>query len=134
MTEQETNKEIARRIPVEIFGEGKLELLDEMVADDFEDGDVPGGTVESIRDLAVAMRVAFPDLSYTVDFQVAENDWVVERITGTATHEGEYFGIGPTGKTLRWTEIQAGQFRDGKMVRHWANVDTYSMYKQMEAI
>lgn len=46
MNEQEINKEVARRIPVEVFGEGRLELLADLVAEDFEDGDVVGGTVQ----------------------------------------------------------------------------------------
>lgn len=134
MTEQERNLEVARRIPVEAFGEGKLELLDELISPDFRDGDYPDSGIEAIRALAHDMRSAFPDLAYTVDFAVAEGDMVLERIRATATHTGTYYGIPATGKKLEWVEMQGGRFRDGQMYTHWAIVDTYSMYKQMGVI
>ena len=39
-----------------------------------------------------------PDLTYTVDDQVAEDDKVVSRYTATGTHQGEFFGVAPTGE------------------------------------
>lgn len=138
MTEQEQNKEIGRRIPEEIFGgEGNFELIDELVSDDFFDHGVPEGLPNgkaALRKFAEYFRSAFPDLTYHVDMTIADGDMIAGYMTASGTQKGEYYGIAPTNKHISWKEMHMARIKDGKMTEHWALIDTYGMYKDLDAI
>jgi predicted ester cyclase len=46
------------------------------------------------------MFTGFPDMNWTVNEQIAEGEKVVTRFTWTGTHQGEFMGIPPTGKSV----------------------------------
>ncbi len=131
-------KTIARREIVEIFGEGKLEVADEVIAPDYMGYDPaspePIRGPEGVKEQAAGYRAAFPDLTITVDQQVAEGDTVVTRWTARATHEGELFGIAATGKQATITGISIERFVDGKVVEDHTNWDTFGLMQQLGAI
>jgi hypothetical protein len=67
-----------RRIPLEIFNEGRLELIDELFAEDYVEHlprppGVPPG-LEGLRMFVAARRAAFPDLRYEVLGQFHDGD------------------------------------------------------------
>ena len=90
----EENKATARaRFMEESFGGGNPELVDELLDPDFvrydpyiESGEVRGA--QTVKENIVWFRNAFPDLSCTVEVQVAEGDKVVSRWTVRGTHRG----------------------------------------------
>jgi predicted ester cyclase len=137
----EENKEKARRMLEEAFGQGKLELVEEILDPDFvcydpnsESGAVRGA--HTIKQEIEWFRNAIPDLTYTVDDQVAEGDKVVSRYTATGTHQGEFFGVAPTGNRIEMSGIQIDRFDEesGKMVEEWPEYDLLGAMKQMGAI
>ena len=76
-----------------------------------------------------------PDLTYTVDDQVAEGDKVVSRYTATGTHQGEFFGVAATGNRIEMSGIQIDRFDEsGKMVEEWPEYDLLGAMKQMGAV
>src|SRR6185503_19868300 len=82
----ETNKTVSRRFFEEVFGNGKLNLLDEIIAKDHVNngpGSLPGLPTgpEGAKQLVAVCRNAFPDLRFTIDEQIAEGDKVVTRWT-----------------------------------------------------
>src|SRR5215212_7118245 len=98
----EENKEKARRLLEEAFGQGKTEIIDEVLHSDFvcydpnsESGEIRGA--ETIKGEIEYFHSAVPDLTYTVVDQVAEGDKVVSRYTVSGTHQGEFFGVAGTG-------------------------------------
>ena len=139
MSAQE-NKEKARRMMEEAFGQGKLEVVDEVLDADFvcydpnsESGAVRGA--DTIKQEIEWFRNAIPDLTYTVDDQVAEGEKVVSRYTATGTHEGEFFGVAPTGARIEMSGIQIYRFdENGKMVEEWPEYDMLGAMKQMGAV
>ena len=136
----EANKEKARRFMEEGFGQGKLEILDEVLDPDFvcydpnsEAGEVRGA--DAIKQEIEWFRNAVPDLTYTVEDQVAEGDKVVSRYTATGTHQGEFFGVAPTGERIEMSGIQIDCFDgNGKMIEEWPEYDLLGAMKQMGAI
>src|ERR687884_1727565 len=101
MSAQE-NKEKARRMLEEAFGQGKLEIVEEILDPDFvcydpnsEAGEVRGA--DTIKQEIEWFRSAVPDLTYTVVDQIAEGDKVVTRYKASGTHQGEFFGVPGTG-------------------------------------
>ena len=131
----EQNKALAARIPLEAFNQGKLEVIDEVIADNHIDHAVlppglPPGK-EGLKLLAKGLRSAFPDLKITIDLQVAEGDLVVAHATTTGTMKGEFAGMPPSGKTATWESIHIARVKDGKVVEHWAVQDQLSMLQQL---
>src|SRR3989442_15979488 len=100
------NKALAARIPLEAFNQGKLEVIDEVIADNSIDhGELPPGMPpgkEGAKLLLKTLRSAFPDLKITIHLQVAEGDLVVHHVTSTGTLKGEFPGMPPSGKTATW--------------------------------
>jgi len=140
MSAQE-NKEKARRFLEEGFGQGNLQVLDEVLDADFvcydpnsESGEVRGA--ETMKQEIEYFRNAVPDLTYTVEDQVAEGEKVVSRYTATGTHQGEFFGVGPTDKPIEMSGIQIDRFDEesGKMVEEWPEYDLLGAMKQMGAV
>jgi predicted ester cyclase len=61
--------------------------------------DQPAGA-EGVREVVNMFRSAMPDLKVVVEDMIAEGDKVVVRYTLEGTHEGELFGVAPTGRRL----------------------------------
>jgi steroid delta-isomerase-like uncharacterized protein len=75
--------------------------------------------------------LAFPDLNYTFDFFVAEDDMVVERYTATGTQKGALGDLPPSGRTATWTGVNIFRIECGKIVEVWSEVDAISRTRQL---
>ena len=136
----EENKENMRRVLEEAFGEGKVEIVDEVLHPDFvcwdpnsESGEIRGA--DTMKGEIEYFRSAVPDLTYTVEDQVVEGDKVVSRYTVSGTHQGEFFGVAGTGKRIEMTGINIDRFDDsGKLIEEWAEYDLLGAMRQMGAI
>jgi steroid delta-isomerase-like uncharacterized protein len=131
----ETNKVLAARIPLEAFNQGKLEVIDEVIAENSIDhGELPPGMrvgKEGVKQLVKALRSAFPDFKITIDRQVAEGDLVVQHVTTTGTMKGEFAGMPASGKAATWEAIHITRIKDGKVVEHWQVQDQLGMLQQL---
>ena len=131
----EKNKALVARIPLEAFNQGKLEVIDEVIADNsVEHSPLPPGMPtgkKGLKALIKALRSAFPDYKITIDLQVAEGDLVVQRATTTGTMKGEFAGMPPSGKKATWEAIHITRVKDGKIVEHWGVQDQLGMLQQL---
>ena len=137
MTE-ETNKALLRRTYEEWFNQGNLTNVDELIAPDFINHEVPPGMnnrgPESMRQVVMMLRSAFPDLHFTIEELVAEGDTVAGHVTMSGTHQGPFMGIAPTGRSFRQAQMHFVRFRDGKGIEHRAVRDDLGMMQQLGAI
>ncbi|MFW5905868.1 MAG: ester cyclase [archaeon] len=134
----ETNEEIVRRIPTEIFDDGNVDLVDELFAEDFV-GHVPPvpGELhgpEGFEGLVRAFRTGFPDLNHPDIHLVGDGDTVVARLTGTGTHGGEFLGIEPTGERMETTAMEMYRLDDGEITEAWLNVDMLGLLQQLGVV
>jgi steroid delta-isomerase-like uncharacterized protein len=135
----EQNKAVVRRLFEEAFGKGNLAVLDEIVAPNQVNGGpgalpaMPSGP-EGVKMLITTYRNAFPDLHFTIDEQVAEGNTVVTRWTAHGTHNGEFAGIPPTGKSATVVGIGLDRVEDGKIVESWGLFDQFGMLQQLGVI
>ncbi len=81
--------------------------------------------------MARVFREAFPDFHMTVEDSVAEDDLVVCRFRQTGTHEGELFGIAPTGRTVDFGEMAICQIAGGQIVASWFQTDMLALMSQL---
>lgn len=125
------------RIPLDLFSQGKYELIDELYASDYVDHTpLPGlpTTRAGVKPLVQGLRTAFPDLHYTVDDAIETGDRIVHRLTASGTMRGEFAGMPATGKYASWKEIHIGRVTDGQVVEHWGLIDQLDMMVQLGVI
>lgn len=133
----ERNREIGRRVLLEIWSEGRLDLVDELYAADYVDhvnrgpepAEVhgPGG----LKDAVTMFRAAFPDLQYTVDDDIAERDLVMTRFSAAGTHLGPFLGAEATGQAIGYTGIDINRIVDGRIVESWVQYDALGLLQQL---
>jgi predicted ester cyclase len=106
----------------EVINEGRLEVVDDLFAEDYVDhgpmGDLHGR--EEFKAMVAQWRGAVPDVHCSVENVIIDGDnaaWLV-RTTGTNTGEG--LGFHPTGRSFETVSANIGRFRDGLAVEHWA--------------
>ena len=138
MSTIEVNKTHYRRTFEEVFNQGNLALVDELVAEDFLNHEVPPGMnnrgPESTRQLVMMLRTAFPDLHFTIEEMVAEGDTVAGRVTMSGTHLGSFQGMPPTGRSFQQAHMHFVRFRDGQAIEHRAVRDDLGMMRQLGLI
>jgi steroid delta-isomerase-like uncharacterized protein len=87
--------------------------------------------VQALKQVWVTLLRAFPDLHVAIEDVVAEGDKVVYRNTVTGTHQGEYRGLPPTGRSVTYNEIFIIRFADGLIAEIWGVVDVLAQLKQL---
>lgn len=80
------------------------------------------------------MRSAFPDIQWTLDDTVIENDRVVAQFTLRGTHEGEFFGVPASGKKIHARAMNIYRFADGMIVEETGLPDLFGIMLQIGAI
>ncbi len=119
----------------QVLNTGDLSNLTEWVAPDFvEHMPLPGAASqgpEAMRQLVTSFRSVFPDLRFEVQDLIADGDRVVERVIVRGTHQGELFGIPPTGKEVAYSGISIHRIVDGKVVEHWYEFNTLELLQQL---
>jgi steroid delta-isomerase-like uncharacterized protein len=130
----ETNKTVSRRLVEEAFNQGKLDVIEDLVAPTLVSHDPLTGDTkgpDGTREVIEGYRSAFPDLKITIEDQLAERDLVATRWTAKGTHKGELLGIAPTGKESTVTGLTIDKIKDGKIVESWNNWDALGMLRQL---
>ncbi len=135
----EENKRISRRVVEEAFSQGNVDVIDELVGENFMNHDpasppdlLPGR--EGLKQLVRFYKTAFPDAQVTVEDQIAEGDKVATRYTGQGTHQGDFAGIPATGRQVTVTGISIDRIEGGKIVETWNQLDQVGMLQQLGAI
>lgn len=134
-TSAEENKRLVRRGTEEIINAGNLQLVDEMFAPDYIERD--GSAVrnrEEFKEFFGMMRRAFPNLHFSIDQELAEGEYVMQRITFRGTHQGSFNGIPPTGKRVEISGIDLFRVVDGKVAQHWGQFDSLGMLQQLGVV
>ena len=132
----EENKKLVRRFVEGFWNEGNTAAADELMAPDAEIHMPTGETLDldGLKGFAVAFREAFPDWHSTFEELIAEGDRVAERWTGRGTHQGELWGIPPTGKRVEGPGSVFYRIVDGKIVEFRGQFDMMGLMQQLGAI
>lgn len=132
----ETQRDVINRIVDEAYNHGNFAVLNEAIAPDFTSEllpeDMPGGP-DIFKRMITGFRVAFPDLHFTVDDQIAEPGKVVNRWTMTGTHSGPFLGLAPSGRPVTLHGISIWYLRDHAVTDFWVVMDELSLRQQLGA-
>ena len=136
MTTIDDNKAIVRRFIDEVFGGGRTDSVDELLADDFVAHTWPstGKPKDDLKKAIGMTRGALADIRFTIDDLIAEGDRVAARLTTSARQVGEFMGMPASGKRYEIGEIHIFRIAGGKVVEHWHQFDQMGMMKQLGAM
>jgi predicted ester cyclase len=126
----EENKQVVRR-EFEAFDATDSDAMDELFTADFVAHDMPPGytgDVDGWKQLASDLKNAFPDTNTEINELIGEDDKIVVRFTSTGTHQGEVFGLAPTGRAITITGIEIFRLSGGKVAEYWAEVDLSELF------
>ena len=130
----EKNKAIIRRYYEDLWNPWNLEAANALIAPEMEFRGSLGITVRGIEGFQGYMstvRSAFPDFHNRVEDLVAEGDKVVARLTYTGTHQGEMFGLAPTGRSITYPGIAVFRISGDKIVEGWVMGDRLGLFQQL---
>ena len=133
MMKLEQNKAIVRDYLNEIVNKGNMAVFDSYFSEDVVFNNFRGFRQQYLARIQ-AIRSAFPDHHLSVEDQIAEGDKVVTRVTFHGTHRGQFDGIAPTGKQVKWSGIAMDRIADGKVVEMWHVQNTTGLLQQLGAV
>jgi predicted ester cyclase len=129
----ENPKELVLRMHEELLRTRDPDRVEDFFAPDFVSHNMPPGLpegVEGVKRFFGMFRDALSELDVTVDEVVAEGDRVAVATTTTGRHDGELFGVAPTGRRVAVTGIDLVRV-DGKIVEHRGLTDTVGLLRQL---
>jgi steroid delta-isomerase-like uncharacterized protein len=128
------NKAIVSRLYLELWNERKLELVDELFSAShaLNAPDVSGTAIgpEAYKRQVTRFLTGFPDLRFTIEDVVCENDKVVVSWIISGTHKGEFMGVSPTNKKVSVAGITILSIGNGKILDSYAIFDALDLLKQ----
>jgi steroid delta-isomerase-like uncharacterized protein len=116
------------------LSEGRLDVIDELVAEDFvEHEEIPTDAEgrEGLREMFEGLHVAFSDFAMTIEDMVAEGDKVFVRATMQGIQRAEFLGIPSQGKPMLVPVADVLRFEDGRIMEHWGLMDTGQLMQQL---
>ncbi|MBW4577617.1 MAG: ester cyclase [Aphanothece sp. CMT-3BRIN-NPC111] len=127
---------ISHKFYQESVDEGHLDLVDELFSPEcafYAAGSYEPVGRDTFKEYLGIFRKAL-GISHTIDEQIAEGDKVVTRWTVNGTHQGEFQGVAPTGKAIRYSGVSIFRFADGKIAEVWSSFDELGLLEQIGAI
>jgi predicted ester cyclase len=115
------NKALVRRFYEEACDQGKLDVIDELFAEEY------------VRHITADFRAAFPDLLFDVEIVIAEDEFVDARWTARGMHTGRWAEVEPTGRTARFSGVNIFRFENGKVSELWNHRDDLGLMEQVGA-
>ncbi len=132
----EQNKALVVRFLKEVWEEGKLSVVDDLVAPEHvhhlatRDAHGPEGVkrlVSWFHSFLSGAKISILDV-------IAEGDRVMVYFGFSGTDTGGYRDYPPSGKPVKYHGIDIFRVREGRIVERWGIVDTLSMMHQIGAI
>ena len=130
---EEQNKEMVIQFYEEIDKQN-FDAAIAMLAPDsklYGQGGFESAKPDDLKPMFPAWFTAFPDYAHHIQDVIAKGDKVVVRTTYTGTHQGDFFGVPPTGNTFKYLGIHMLTIKDGKIVEAWILEDMLYLMNQL---
>ncbi len=131
------NKILIRRFIEEIINTGNVDEIEKFIAPDYtevHEGKKLAIGIAGAKEHILGVRQTYPDLTLTVDQQIAEGEWVATCITARGTHTGSWLGMKPTGKAVTFTGVNINRIIDGRIVEHGGAANLFEPLLEIGAI
>jgi predicted ester cyclase len=139
MFNNNTNKDIARRLIEEGFNKHDLRIVDEILTVDAQTHDTDAPTIvgKGPSGLKTSMQPyleAFSDVKLQIERELTDGDFVVQYVRSRGTHTAPLGGIPATNKKIDVTGIITSKFKDSKVVETWVLFDQLGLMKQLGVV
>jgi steroid delta-isomerase-like uncharacterized protein len=130
---EEQNKTIARSTFLEYLNHKDFKSFEGVHTKDFVKhyNNSPAENLAQEMEDAKGQFVSSSDLTFTVNWMIAEGDKVAVCFTSKGTHDGVFEGIPPTGKKYEVAGMTVWRFVDGKIAEEWVFVNELDLYRQL---
>lgn len=90
----------------------------------------PAGYLE----IVAMMRAGFPDIQWTLEELISEENNIAARFTMRGTHEGRFLGVPATGNTIAVQALNIYRLSGGKIVEEYGQPDLLGLMGQIGAL
>lgn len=135
----EQSKAIVLRFYNELWNKRELAVADEIFAPNCithqlqsgADTVAVGRNPEAVRQHVAEWLAGFPDLHFTIEQMLVENDRVMSHSVMHGTHTGVWLGIVPTGRLVSVRLSVIHRIAEGKIVEDWVMVEALGLFQQL---
>ncbi|GAM97060.1 hypothetical protein U91I_00682 [alpha proteobacterium U9-1i] len=121
----------------EIWNGGDVFSIDAVYAEDFvahwpASSEVPERRgLEGVRFGVRRIRTAFPDWHERIEDVFSSGDRVASRYISSGTHQGEFWGLAPTGRRIEIQEMSIYRIANGRVAEQWCMFDELARLQQI---
>jgi steroid delta-isomerase-like uncharacterized protein len=132
----EKHEQIARRMIDDVWNRGQLDMIPQLVANDYVSHDPvnPGRGIQAATEVVTKYRTAFPDCRIDIDEMFSAGERVVMRFHYSGTHRGQLEGIPPTGRPVTGTGQTIYRFSGDRIQEAFTNWDALGMMQQLGVV
>lgn len=123
----------------QVYSEGKVDLLDELVAADYQRHQSPMKDVkglENYKEFIKDVRSAYSDFEISVEEIIVEGNKSVIRHTIRGKHTGQAptLQAAPTGNRIEMPACTVAHWENGKIIEEWVYNDYLGLMQQFGVI
>jgi len=129
-----SGKSIVHRILDEVFNQGNLAIVDELIAPDGISHHLSWGTPANrmgLKQLIAMFRTAFPDLSCKIEDEITQDNKVAAHWKMRGTHTGPFLGNPPTNKPIVVQGLIYVCMENEQIIESWIMIDQMGMLQQL---
>jgi steroid delta-isomerase-like uncharacterized protein len=134
----EANKAITGSYFNDVINGGNLELIGEIIAPEFVMHwpllPHPMRGQEGLKHFVTMLRTAFPDIRYTIEREMADQEMAAIRWTMAATHQGEFLGTPASGNSVHLQGVNIFRINESQIVEIWVNENDLGLLEQIGRI
>ena len=135
-------KHLVNRFVEELWNERRLDVADELFAKDCVTHQLRSGAPmdalprgpEDIKVHVAGWIASFPDLRFSIEQMLSQEDRVVSLLLMEGTHQGAWMGIPATGKTMQIRMFTMHRVVQGKIVEDWVLVESLGFFQQLGVV
>lgn len=132
--ERLTTERLAVETLYRAFSEKNPDLVDAVLAPQWDDiplapGQGPGP--DGIKPIIRSFGQAFPDVHITIHDMIQVPGQIGVRAEISGTHQGEFFGIAPTGRKVSFRLHEFHTLSEGRVTTTWHMEDWFALFLQL---
>lgn len=136
MAETQQELEQVVRAHAEMWNEQDPGRIPEVIAETYTESNpvVPGGTIQgaaAFEEWFQEITTAFPDLHADLRNVLTDGETAMVELHFTMTHQGEFNGIPPTGRTVEFDGMGTFEIEDGRVQELRNYFDSQELFEQL---
>ena len=126
-------KEVVISFFERVYNQKDVEYVMEIYAADYYEHTQTGARCnQDCYNIIKGASSIFPDLNVEIHEILSKDDIVAVRLSFTATHKGEFFGIPATNKTMTFEAMEFFKVVHGSITESWGNWPIYDMLDMLK--